>query len=84
MGGNALLTWQKSHISTEGIKDFKCLFIKKNVTEMMLKSFRTRLALLLGLSDDARLHVLIDALVTVMKLMVVRPPGAGMKRGDSV
>lgn len=43
-----------------------------------------RLALLLGLSHDARLYVLIDVLVAVMKLMVVRPSGAGMNRGDSV
>lgn len=60
------------------------LLIEKTVTEIILKSSRMMLAMLLGLSHDARFHVLIDALVTVMKLMVVRPPGAGMKRGDSV
>lgn len=35
-------------------------------------------------SHDARFHVLVDALVMVMKLMVVRPAAAGMKRGDPV
>lgn len=60
------------------------LLIRKTVPEMVLKSSRMRLDLSPLLSHDARLHVLIDALVTVMKLVVVRPPAAAMERGDSV
>lgn len=47
-------------------------------------SVRGRPELLLEPSHDARLHVLVDALVAVMELMVVGPPAARVEGREAV